>query len=169
MTENPIHDVLEMDSDVDDLSALQVKDAWGRMRLMLLAQRERGVDVSAVEQHLSDLESQGLKEVALRAYGRNHPIPDALGWEAGRGNVETLFAQMALHKWVKGYDAREGGVPNVITAMDDLYREVGDGDRDAGEEQIIGRCREMLKEALKGTGTPEIVVARERVKHYRDE
>lgn len=164
--DNPMDDILQMDDAVDTLSPLQVKDAWARMRLMrtfIDANGSRWIatdECDDVEGMLSRYAPQGIKEATIAAVGRG-PLSRAFGWEAGRGNIETAFAQMMLDKCVDGYSAARTPTENVYTEYEMVVEQL-----DGGEERLVEKARAELKNALRGCGMPDINVARERVRAH---
>lgn len=93
-------DLLERDDAVDALTDLEVKDAWARGQLMHAVIDAQGPawmrsdECDDVQGMLEDYSPAGLKQAAIVALGRHHPLGKSLGWEDGPGNVETLFDRL---------------------------------------------------------------------------
>lgn len=132
--------ILERDGDIEQLSDLQVKDAWVRGQFIHQILRGKGPrymhteEFERIEKLLQDARPSALKQIAIQVSGRHSDLSQCLGWEDGPGNVITLF-----DRWTKD-----------------------------GAEQPVAAAREHLKSGLRGCGMPRIEIYRHRVKVHTE-
>ena len=102
-----IDDILQMDDAVESLDTAAVKDAYARMAFMRAIKKAhsprwlRTDEADDVAYMLGRFNNDGLKRISITALGREHPISQSLGWEAGRGNVETLFDRLTKDSYTE--------------------------------------------------------------------
>lgn len=99
-----IEDIFQQDDKIDALTPYEVKDAWVRGEFLyeIMSINEDagnrqfvGSDnCKKIRELLADGSPASIQEAALRGLGSDHPVTDALGWEDGPGNVETLFDKL---------------------------------------------------------------------------
>lgn len=90
---------LQQDDKVDALTDFQVKDVVARGEFMQQIIKANGpafmrsADCDEVEELLKEGSGESIIQAAIAGLGRHHSVVDTLGWEAGPGNAETLFAR----------------------------------------------------------------------------
>jgi hypothetical protein len=137
---NPTSRTLQLDAAIEDLDALEVKDAWVRGQLMHRIIEVKGSaflrsqECEKLETWLKEFNNAGLIEVAIHAFGRSHTL--GLGWEEGPGNVETLFERFTKDSMT--------------------------------DQELVEAARQNLKSACRGCGMPRISVMRHRVRTHAD-
>ena len=138
-----MNDILQMDDAIESLDTAAVKDAYARMAFMRAIKKAhspewlRTDECDDVAKMLARFNNDGLRRISITALGRDHPVTQSLGWEGGRGNVETLFDRLTADDYSESElveyardrlktALRGSGMPSMRVARERVKRHADD-------------------------------------------